>query len=212
VDGWANGADLPIHHRIDALLKLALVDWAMFTEVIAQNIMQVTMEQARPIAKFLRTSTTREGWFTFMQCFLSTDVSHFLPEIQCPTLVIHTGRSRMTGDGEESLSLASQIPGARLATLHSPHFPLGDTTDVIAAIEDFLARDDDGSRSWSVLSAREKEALLLVSKGLTNREIAEALVVAPATVARHVHNILTKLGFDNRTAAAAWASAHPPAP
>ena len=39
---------------------------------------------------------------------------------------------------------------------------------------------------------------------MTNRAIADELVIAPATVARHVANILAKLGFESRTQIAAW--------
>jgi DNA-binding CsgD family transcriptional regulator len=55
------------------------------------------------------------------------------------------------------------------------------------------------------LSAREVEVLRLVAAGHTNKEIAATLVVSEHTVARHVQNILTKLGVNTRTAAAATA-------
>ena len=54
------------------------------------------------------------------------------------------------------------------------------------------------------LSAREGEVLRLIAAGRTNEQIAVALVISQATVARHVHNILTKLGCANRTEAAAF--------
>jgi len=40
---------------------------------------------------------------------------------------------------------------------------------------------------------------------MSNRQIAEELVIAPATAARHVANILAKLGFSSRSQIAAWA-------
>ncbi|MBI3746868.1 MAG: AAA family ATPase [Chloroflexi bacterium] len=49
------------------------------------------------------------------------------------------------------------------------------------------------------LSEREAEVSRLVADGLSNREIAEALVVSPKTVERHVTNVLAKLGLRNRT-------------
>ncbi|HEY7562866.1 MAG TPA: LuxR C-terminal-related transcriptional regulator [Gaiellaceae bacterium] len=55
------------------------------------------------------------------------------------------------------------------------------------------------------LTAREREVLGLVADGLTNREIAEQLVLSEHTVHRHVTNILRKLGLPSRTAAAAYA-------
>lgn len=48
--------------------------------------------------------------------------------------------------------------------------------------------------------------LRLVTEGLTNRQIAERLVVSEHTVHRHVTNMLRKLGLPSRTAAAALAA------
>jgi DNA-binding NarL/FixJ family response regulator len=55
------------------------------------------------------------------------------------------------------------------------------------------------------LSGREMEVLRLVAQGMTNRAIAADLGISERTVARHVSNILTKLGLPSRSAATAWA-------
>jgi DNA-binding NarL/FixJ family response regulator len=51
------------------------------------------------------------------------------------------------------------------------------------------------------LSRRELEVLALVAEGLTNRQIAERLVISEHTAIRHVSNILAKLGASSRAAA-----------
>jgi DNA-binding NarL/FixJ family response regulator len=51
------------------------------------------------------------------------------------------------------------------------------------------------------LTRREREVLLLVSQGKTNKEIAQVLVVTERTVKFHVSSILSKLGAANRTEA-----------
>lgn len=56
------------------------------------------------------------------------------------------------------------------------------------------------------LSQREREVAELVAKGLSNREIAAALVISERTAQNHVQHILTKLGFANRAQVAAWVS------
>ena len=48
------------------------------------------------------------------------------------------------------------------------------------------------------LSPREIEVLRLIANGSTNAEIAESLIIAPGTVARHVTNILNKTALRNR--------------
>jgi RNA polymerase sigma factor (sigma-70 family) len=57
----------------------------------------------------------------------------------------------------------------------------------------------------AALTPREQEVLRLLAEGLTNRQIAERLVVSEHTVHRHVTNLLRKLDLPSRTAAAAHA-------
>jgi RNA polymerase sigma factor (sigma-70 family) len=70
---------------------------------------------------------------------------------------------------------------------------------------DACARGDAGPLALAELTPREGEVLRLLADGLTNRQIAERLVLSEHTVHRHVTNILRKLGLPSRTAAAAYA-------
>ena len=56
----------------------------------------------------------------------------------------------------------------------------------------------------NMLTPREREIAGLIARGLSNRDIARELVISQATVARHVANILGKLGFSSRAQVAAW--------
>ena len=58
----------------------------------------------------------------------------------------------------------------------------------------------------AALSPREREVLTLVAQGLTNRQIAERLVIAEATARNHVSHILDRLGMSRRAEAAAFAA------
>ncbi|MGW6500708.1 LuxR C-terminal-related transcriptional regulator [Nonomuraea angiospora] len=61
----------------------------------------------------------------------------------------------------------------------------------------------------SLLTAREQEVAGLLTRGLSNRAIATELVISPATVARHIANIMEKLGYTSRAQIAVWAAEHP---
>jgi len=66
-----------------------------------------------------------------------------------------------------------------------------------------------------LLTTREREVVVLVARGLTNREIASKLVVTPRTAETHVQNILNKLGLTSRVQIATWAvecGLHTPSP
>jgi DNA-binding NarL/FixJ family response regulator len=56
----------------------------------------------------------------------------------------------------------------------------------------------------AVLSAREQEIAGLVAEGLSNREIAERLVISKRTVDAHVEHIFSKLGISSRVRLATW--------
>jgi DNA-binding NarL/FixJ family response regulator len=72
--------------------------------------------------------------------------------------------------------------------------------------------DNDSSQlatgAGSQLSAREREVLVLLASGKTNRQIGKALHISEHTVARHVSNLFNKLAVSSRTAAAAFANKH----
>jgi predicted ATPase/DNA-binding CsgD family transcriptional regulator len=57
----------------------------------------------------------------------------------------------------------------------------------------------------ATLTRREREIVALIAKGGSNKAIGGELFISPATVARHVANILAKLGFSSRAQVAAWA-------
>jgi DNA-binding CsgD family transcriptional regulator len=79
-------------------------------------------------------------------------------------------------------------------------------TTVVDAADRLAASFGRGRQAepWYPLSAREFEVAQLVAAGLTNRQIAEQLVLAPKTISAHITHILTKLGAARRAEIAAW--------
>lgn len=67
-----------------------------------------------------------------------------------------------------------------------------------------LAARDPIARTAPVLTGREAEIVVLIDRGLTNKEIAARLGVSPYTVKSHIHRTLRKLKVNRRSEAAAW--------
>jgi DNA-binding CsgD family transcriptional regulator len=108
-----------------------------------------------------------------------------------------------------------RLDQAALATRMRRHAEAARLIDAVAAEAstagaDALVRAAKTQRSgraaepWSPLSAREFEVARLVAEGLTNRQIAERLTLAPKTISAHIEHILTKLEMARRAEVAAW--------
>lgn len=73
---------------------------------------------------------------------------------------------------------------------------------------DAMLAADQGEKDVPLLTEREREVLVQIAQGRSNREIGRALVVSEKTVKTHVSNILMKLGLQDRTQAALYAVRH----
>jgi len=94
-------------------------------------------------------------------------------------------------------SAAAELAVARRVFVEVAAAPAADDVDRL------LGRPRPGG-----LTKREVEVLRLVAEGRSNHDIANALVLSPKTVERHLSNIFTKLDVPSRTAAAAYAHEH----
>jgi DNA-binding NarL/FixJ family response regulator len=113
--------------------------------------------------------------------------------------------------GRARLALARALRGsspeaalteARLACETFRRLGARDADDASALMRDLGARAPAGPRSGGVLTAREREVLVLIADGCSNGDIAARLVISPKTAEHHVSRILAKLGARNRAEAA----------
>jgi len=77
--------------------------------------------------------------------------------------------------------------------------------ELLARVHRLLERTPAVASGAQSLTRREGEVLALLALGLTQRDIANELVVSPKTVGSHIQNLLGKLGVHSRTQAVALA-------
>ncbi|MFQ5873650.1 MAG: response regulator [Dehalococcoidia bacterium] len=80
------------------------------------------------------------------------------------------------------------------------------TKNIVERLVHLQAKEE--KRAVEALSDREREVLVLIAQGQTNREIADKLVISENTARNHVSRILEKLDMTRRSEAAAFAAQH----
>ena len=79
---------------------------------------------------------------------------------------------------------------------------------VTARVLERLRRGPEEDELIARLSPQERQVLLLLAEGLTNRQIAERLYLAEKTIKNYVTSVLSKMGLTRRTEAAVYAARH----
>ena len=148
------------------------------------------------------------------------DLSPFAPLVQADCLLIHNADDSLMPPASAA-ALARLLPRQRLLITSGDRWSRDEATQ--REIESFLAGEwgatgsaapregverATGAGSWDTLTPREAEILAHVAAGATNDEIATALWLSRATVARHLANVFAKLNVRNRVEAANWARDH----
>jgi len=138
------------------------------------------------------------------------DVTEILAEVRCPTLVIHACNDEAVPLAEGRL-MASTIPGAQFVELDSRNHILLEDEPAWARFQERVlefigvAADKGEDRAFAALTAREREVLALIARGLGNADIAESLAISDKTVRNHVSNLFDKLGVWTRAQAIVFA-------
>ena len=196
--------------QTQALLGLIEADWELFTETAAHLWMGWSAgESARKAAAVFRMAATPAGARALLSAAAAVDVTAQLEEVAAPALILQR-RDAVAMRMDLAQELAAGLPEGRLVVFEgeSPSPYMGETKPILDALSEFFAGGQlqagrAAGGAAAALSAREREVLALVAEGLSNREIAERLVVSVATVKTHVTNTLGKLEAKNRTQAVA---------
>jgi predicted ATPase/DNA-binding NarL/FixJ family response regulator len=111
---------------------------------------------------------------------------------------------------ERSIRDARSEVGAHAAeTLMAEGRELDLEQAVVLALQDAPPVSAEPGTAQNPLTRRECEVAVLLAEGLSNRQIAERLVIAEKTAALHVEHILGKLGLHSRWQAADWTRQQP---
>ncbi|NHC47120.1 response regulator transcription factor [Motilibacter sp. K478] len=116
---------------------------------------------------------------------LGAGASGFLLKDVPPAELVYAIRAVASGD-----AVVAPSTTRRLLERFAPSLPGGPAPD---------------PESLSALTARERDVLLLVGRGLSNAEVAQRLALSEATVKTHVGRILAKLGLRDRVQAVVMA-------
>ncbi|CQD08576.1 alpha/beta hydrolase [Mycobacterium lentiflavum] len=211
---YANGSAITTAEVGDAIVAAVRAHWGLGSRLLS-NMFLGAAESAEHerFARLQREAATADAAAALLRLVYRLDVRAYLPQVSAETLVVHRRGDRAVPHrlGRE---VAAAIPGAALTSLPgSAHFPWhGDVDSVARACREALGPLEPLSQPTTrepepdLLSAREREILACLARGLNDREIAEQLVLSPHTVHRHVANIRRKLGRTSRAAAVAEAA------
>lgn len=180
-----------------------------FRQIFTSQFMaNASPEQLAAWDEMQRLSCSPETALRIVRLTHLIDVTHLLPQVRVPTLVLHSTHDARI-PFEQGRLIASLIPGARFVPLasagHTLHPREPAFATFFAELAHFMA--DAPGRAAPVppgiegLTAREREVLDEMARGRSNDEIAAALSISPKTVRNVVSVLFDKLGVPTRAAA-----------
>jgi len=141
-----------------------------------------------------------------MREFAHIDVVSLLPQVRCPTLVLHS-RDDARVPFDEGRLIAGGIPGARFVPIDSRNHLLLESEPGwrhwIDEVRAFLPRGRAAGEGtpFAALTERQRELLELIAQGRDNAQIAATLGLSEKTVRNHITGIFARLDVENRSQA-----------
>lgn len=217
--GYASGSGIADARRRRAIVDLVREHWGLGSRALADVFMPgADAPDREAFVAYQREAASAERAARSLEAVYAFDVADRLDRVRAPAVVLHRREDRAI-PFELGRELAAGLPEASFVGLEgADHYPwFGDTDGVLRAMLSALGAEESaavpaisGGRprpsNGGELTKREAEVLALVASGLSDREIAERLVLSPHTVHRHVANVRTKLGLSTRAAAVAAAT------
>lgn len=208
IGGYARGAHRRDNPKAEALYRAVVDIFAKgfdeknpaFREVFTRRF--IPDGNAEKIAWFndlCRRTTDAETGARLLAARGDMDVTGWLAQVRCPTLVLHA-----RGDGvaplDEGRLLAQKIAGAEFHVLDSDNHILQPDEPACAeaqeAILNFIGIAEDPS--IASLTTRERAILAEICAARSNKDIARILDMSEKTVRNHATSIFAKLGVTTR--------------
>jgi pimeloyl-ACP methyl ester carboxylesterase len=203
--GWVRGSELGSPEVREQVLGLVSTHWGLGSDVLADIFAPSTDAVTRAaFASYQRAAAEPATVRALLELAHALDLTELLPRISAPTLVVQREGDRAAPYAQAE-ELAAGIRGARLVRLPGrDHLPyVGDADTLADTVRGFLGLSTRPSPG-GVLTPRQREVAALVAQGLSNREIADRLVITEGSAESHVERIRTRLGFRSRAQVAAW--------
>jgi pimeloyl-ACP methyl ester carboxylesterase/DNA-binding CsgD family transcriptional regulator len=198
-----------------ARLKVIELGWPNETPAYGQfftalHVPDASATYVQAYNDLLRQVTSPENCVQLLRSFWEADFSEILPQVRCPTLVLHS-RYDSVIPFDEGRKVAALILNARLMPFESRNHLLLATESAwpqfAAVLDEFLvgSMDKPAASMLDQLTPREREIVQVLAWGLDNSEIAARLKISEKTVRNHVSTIFSKLGVTSRAQAVARA-------
>jgi class 3 adenylate cyclase/pimeloyl-ACP methyl ester carboxylesterase len=122
----------------DALVNLIAAEWGLGSTTMTSIFMPGAPKDIQDFfVRYQRQAATRASAAEMLRANIETDVRDVLPQVQAPTLVIHSETDKAV-PFEHARQLAAQIPDARLARYHGDHAPIGAYAEIDQMIIEFV--------------------------------------------------------------------------
>ena len=194
----------------DTLVRLVRLGWGKDTDAYRRVFASffwpdASLEQMSAFAELQRISASPDTAARIVEGFDQVDVTHLAPSVDVPALVLHVERDARI-PFEEGRLVAARLPDATFVPLPgvnhviTPEDPAFDL--FCSRVDAFLGVEAPRSRpvpsGIDELTPRQRDVLHLLSRGMDNASIAEALHISPKTVRNHVSTVFAKLGVGHR--------------
>jgi pimeloyl-ACP methyl ester carboxylesterase len=203
--GWVRGSEVAEPDVREHVLGLISTHWGLGSDVLGDIFAPSADAATRAaFASYQRAAAEPGTVRALLELAHGLDLTDLLPRVSARTLVVSREHDR-AAPYAQAQELAAGIRSARLVRLPGrDHLPyVGDADTLADTVRGFLGLST-GRAPGGVLTPRQREVAALVAQGLSNREIADRLVITERSAESHVERIRTRLGFRSRAQVAAW--------